>query len=187
MDLPAGYLLDWQAIFLLDTVKKTRLLEGEVVEIGSYLGRASVLIARQVNKLHCIDTWHFYEIPEMAETSIGITVDDYNNFIKNITNYNVDDKIHIIIGKSEDVFKIWKDNIKFIFIDGCHDYEYIKKDILWKKFIVDNGIMVIHDYPNWPGVKQAVDESMYTDTDFKYIGKNDNIIAFQKKIKMLEE
>lgn len=181
MNLPDGHLLECQALFLLDMLNKTSHLEGEVVEIGSYLGRSSVLISQHVSKLHCIDTWHFYDIPEMSETSINNTIDNYNNFLINIDKYNVKDRINIIPKKSEDVLKTWKKNIKFIFIDGCHDYKYIKKDIKWKKFVVNEGITVFHDYPNWPGVKGAIDEDMFTDPNFRLIDSNDNIIAFQRR------
>jgi predicted O-methyltransferase YrrM len=51
--------------------------------------------------------------------------------------------------------------IDMVFIDGDHRYETVVKDIK-KAFelLKPGGLICGHDYdhPNWPGVKQAVDE-----------------------------
>lgn len=49
----------------------------------------------------------------------------------------------------------------FVFIDGSHDYESVKADILaWLPKIKPGGWLIMHDYdnPSFPGVRQAVNE-----------------------------
>ena len=57
--------------------------------------------------------------------------------------------------------------IYLLFVDGAHDYEAVKSDIVgWTPAVVPGGIVAFHDYGNhdlipWTaGVKQAVDEMM---------------------------
>lgn len=50
-------------------------------------------------------------------------------------------------------------NIWSVFIDAGHDYEDISADIAaWSKVIIPGGYIGGHDYPQFPGVKKAVDE-----------------------------
>jgi len=55
----------------------------------------------------------------------------------------------------------------FVFIDGDHRYEYVKRDIeRWKPFIRPGGLLLGHDYGGrHPGVTRAVDEA-FGDTIF---------------------
>lgn len=48
----------------------------------------------------------------------------------------------------------------FVYIDGNHDYEYVKQDIeLWWPRLRDGGVLAGHDYSlHTPGVGKAVEE-----------------------------
>ncbi len=51
-------------------------------------------------------------------------------------------------------------SIDAIYIDGDHSYEGVLRDIiLWKNKVKQGGIIVGDDYPLFPGVKKAVNES----------------------------
>lgn len=52
-----------------------------------------------------------------------------------------------------------KDPLDFIYIDGYHRYNYVKKDIvLGVQLVKSDGVVGGHDYKDWPGVRKAVDE-----------------------------
>ena len=83
-----------------------------------------------------------------------------------------------------------EDEIDFIFVDGDHKYATVKADILnWRDSVRVGGIMAFHDYkpsdfdlrtmPHLDGVRQAVDELMFTNY-FEEIGRAGSIIAFRK-------
>ena len=62
---------------------------------------------------------------------------------------------------SYNVVDQFEDNsFDFIYIDGAHDYESVKKDIeLYAPKLKTFGILAGHDYEHtWPGVIKAVDE-----------------------------
>ena len=61
----------------------------------------------------------------------------------------------------EAVLKIKDASLDFVFIDGDHSYDGVKKDInLWTCKVKKSGWIGGHDYnhPRLPGVKKAVDE-----------------------------
>lgn len=62
--------------------------------------------------------------------------------------------------ESEKAFDILSDSeVDFVFIDGNHEYDIVKKDIeLYSKIIALGGMLCGHDYKNMPGVTKAVDE-----------------------------
>ena len=50
-------------------------------------------------------------------------------------------------------------SLDFVFIDGDHAYEGVKRDIQdWIPLVKTNGTICFHDYRDAPGVKRAVDE-----------------------------
>jgi predicted O-methyltransferase YrrM len=56
--------------------------------------------------------------------------------------------------------------IRLMFIDGSHEYEYVKKDILlWKDAVIDGGVIAFHDYA-WAGVRRALDELVKDNPEF---------------------
>lgn len=60
------------------------------------------------------------------------------------------------------------DDLDFVYIDGNHNYEYVKKDInIYYKKILPGGIISGHDYPDILDVKRAVDE--FADTNNLYV------------------
>jgi hypothetical protein len=61
--------------------------------------------------------------------------------------------------KSEDAVNDVEEHLDFVYIDGNHDYEYVKKDIaLYYPLVKYGGVFGGHDYGPWMGVTRAVDE-----------------------------
>ena len=81
------------------------------------------------------------------------------NFNHNIDIFGVKDYCELIIGHSEDV--IFDRKIGFLFIDGGHSYDQVKKDIeKYVPLVVSGGYVVFHDYNiTHPQICQAIDEA----------------------------
>lgn len=133
------------------------------VEIGSYLGASSIAIASSaINKLYCVDVWK--SNPKMRpDPANGKTL--LENFKENTKNYK--NKIEIVQEYSKDAITYFLDNniqIDFLFIDGDHSSESVKKDwSLYKKILKQNGIVVFHDW-SWGSVKQVITEVVAKET-----------------------
>jgi predicted O-methyltransferase YrrM len=71
--------------------------------------------------------------------------------------------VNVIKGHSLEVVSKYEDeSIDFCFIDGSHEYEDVKADILaYLPKVKKGGILSGHDYDRiWAGVIQAVDETL---------------------------
>ncbi|MFC9908719.1 class I SAM-dependent methyltransferase [Streptomyces sp. NPDC059862] len=61
-----------------------------------------------------------------------------------------------------------------IIVDGDHSAEGVAKDLGWAEQIVaPGGIVVLDDFghPKWPGIKEAFEKHMTTDTRLKFLGQ----------------
>lgn len=149
-------------LFVLSNLVKG-ISRGTLVEIGSYMGASSFMLAKSMSRnsvLYCIDTWQNEGMTEGHKDTYGI-------FMANI--HPVKDRIRPIRKRSEDAVTDVPDNIDFIFIDGDHSYEGVKKDFkLWLPKMKPGGIMVFHDSGWAEGVQQLIREDIlprYPKTD----------------------
>ena len=129
--------------------------EMKMIEIGSYIGESTTIFAENFKKVIAIDPHQTYH--EIDENKYAPSHLVYDEFIRNISKY---DNIRHIRKTSDDAIIEINEKFDFIYIDGLHTYEQVKKDILnYKDLIKVGGIIGGHDYlENWFGVKQAVDE-----------------------------
>jgi len=133
------------------------------VEIGTWKGQSLMYMAERIKylnkniKLYGIDTFkgnvEHAEHPDVIEDKV------YEIYLQNIE--PLKEYINTIKGNSHDVYDKFDDeSIDFLFLDGDHSYEAVKKDLkLWYPKIKKGGIISGHDYM-WVDarVKRAVDE-----------------------------
>ena len=127
------------------------------VEIGSYLGASSVLLAKGLRSgvLYCIDTWENDAMTEGRRNT-------YEEFEQNTEIYS--HKIIPTRGWSSNVFaeiasKVEK--IDLFFIDGDHSYEAVKKDWqLYSALLTKGSIVIFHDYGWADGVQRVIKENV---------------------------
>ena len=152
---------------------------GSIVEIGSFKGRMTICLAlgSQLKRREKV-----YAIDPLVDDKIR------SQFVKNINKAKVDDYIIPLFKKSEEAVRDFDSPIRLLFIDGCHEYEEVKKDILlWKKHLIEGGIIAMHDYlpENYPnflaGVNKAVNECIINSDEFIVEGCIDSILFASKK------
>lgn len=152
--------------------------ESVFFEVGSWRGRSSVYMGVEIVnsgkdlKMICVDTWEGCvenKGHELLENN-GL----YKDFLKNIG--PVEDvrpgTLLAMRMTSIDASEYVDDgSLDFVFIDASHDYDNVIADIrAWYPKVKEGGVIAGHDYPDWPGVKKAVEE---------YFGKK-NIVAKYK-------
>lgn len=122
--------------------------KGRYLEIGSYDGIAVSILAQRYpgKEFYCVDAFI-----EGFETAAG----HFGYFLENNGQFN---NVFLYVGKSEDILPTLKREFDFIFIDGDHSYEAVKKDFeMALDLCVVGGRIVFHDYEK-PCVKEAIDE-----------------------------
>ena len=140
-----------------------------IVEIGSWQGRsARALVDNTDGVVICVDTWdnsavgikgwwRGEQVPEEWQKDDWL----YRLFCENLKDVLFERVFPIRVNSLRAAKERPPSKADFIFIDADHSYEAVKADILaWRKHLAPNGILAGHDYgfPDYPGVKQAVDE-----------------------------
>lgn len=140
--------------------------KGLIAEIGAFKGKSTCVLAlasKSANREQVVS------IDPHIEGTEGI----YRGHLKRM---KLTERVRPVISDSEsaagsfDAFcaaEGWGDHrIRLLFIDGCHEYDFVKKDILlWKDRLIDGGVMAFHDY-NWEGVRRALDELVKDNPEF---------------------
>lgn len=126
-----------------------------VVEIGSWLGKSSVILALGIRKkisacLYCIDPFDAggddRSVVDYEKIKENITLPLKEVFVNNMKTYGVYKYIEILKGHGYDFIKGWDRPIDFLFIDGDHSYEAVLQDYqLWSRFIKPGGYIVLDD------------------------------------------
>lgn len=140
----------------LEKIFKNKKLKG--AEIGVLKGENAISINETLNmeRLYLIDIWDEYLHEEKTKT---LNFFKYYEGVKNI--FKDCKNVIIIRGDSIEVAKTIKNNyLDFVYIDGNHDYEYVKKDIIaWFSKVKKGGYICGDDYcKKWKGVIRAVNE-----------------------------
>jgi GR25 family glycosyltransferase involved in LPS biosynthesis len=160
-----------------------------IVEIGCWKGKSTSYMAVEIAnsgkpiRFDAID--HFKGSPEhhnnLAPLNPSIlalqsftTFNEYQNNIKPVAQY-----VNTVVQSSSiAVLKYENESLDFVFIDGSHDYDSVREDILnWLPKIKPGGMIAGDDYSNeWSGVMKAVDEQfqeivMLDKTIWSYVKK----------------
>lgn len=154
-----------------------------IVEIGTYHGVTAALMGRVLkllNKDLCvlsIDPFEDYE-PNPKNPQ-----GNYLQYQKNIEAFGVKNLCVCLKGFSEKVANAVSDNIAFLTIDGSHDYEDVLSDI--RKYtpkVNSGGYIWIDDYNeySYPGVFNAVNETLENNTLFELVYKCPTLIMYKK-------
>lgn len=175
-----GWLSKKEGTFLYRTAKEGPGT-GEIVEIGSWKGRSTIILAHGSKeagreKVHAID--HFKGDPECGP------MEGEAEFLNNVKNAGVSDWVVPMVMSSEEAAALWAKKpkpIRLLWIDGSHAYEDVKRDfLLWEPFVVPGGIIAMHD-TFWKDPRKVVRENILSSGRFSNIGFVDSI-TFTKKL-----
>ena len=130
------------------------------VEIGVWKGGSTAYMGVEIyNSRKAIQ----YDAIDTFEGSLehGTVHGLYEEALENLKSLIDLKVVNLIKGHSQEVVNMYEDGtIDFCFIDGSHEYEDVKADILaYLPKVKSGGILSGHDYDRiWSGVIKAVDE-----------------------------
>jgi hypothetical protein len=164
-----------------DTTKANRILE-----IGCFEGLSSTFFAdnfldHQDSSLTCVDPF------------LNIKYNDHIKFLLNNEEMNFDfnisvcknvDKIIIHKITSDDFFENNNKTYNFIYLDGCHNVDFIKRDMENSFNILEkNGVMWMDDYYGGDGIQIRNTMNAFL---MKYVGQYELIhMGYQLAIKKI--
>lgn len=128
---------------LIDLCEKYLKPTDKCVEVGSFSGVSSRVIALHCGELHCVDPWSWSAVSQ-AEQMFDSMLSDYPNIAK------------VKLPSVEAAKQYLDGSIDFVYIDADHAYTSVVADINdWKSKVKQGGYMAGHD-SYMPEVLQAV-------------------------------
>lgn len=150
-----GWLLLCEAVELFDLANRIDSVNPVICEIGSWKGKSAYVFASALKDKEGI----LFAIDPFTGEGDGASEETYkadinkldvplkNNFRQTMNKYNLMKYIKILPFRSEEArSKFNYDKIDLLFIDGNHEYEFVKKDYdLWSPLLISGGSIILHD------------------------------------------
>lgn len=165
MRVVEGWLADEEADLLIAALSRALAdLPGPqaVVEVGSYCGKTTTVLGSVLRalapgcRMHAIDP-HEGEVGSV-ETGLTKTPPTLEKFMHTLRSTDLTHVVETVRRRSYETE--WDLPIRFLFIDGLHDYMNVSRDLRqFEPWLVDGAYVAFHDYADhWPGVRRFVDE-----------------------------
>jgi predicted O-methyltransferase YrrM len=129
--------------------------EGDIVEIGSFIGNSTIFLAAPGrDRVHAVDPHDdqsMTQVPGSSSTS--------EEFLSNLDAYGVRDRVEYHRETSARAAAAWDGSpVRLLFIDGLHTYEAVMADYhAWAPHLAAQHVVLFDDYL-WPAVERAVRE-----------------------------
>jgi predicted O-methyltransferase YrrM len=135
---------------LLGTVAACVPRGGAIVEIGSFKGKSTVMLAKAAahycaGPVVAIDP-HTFTTVELEAQRTGPEATSYTEFLANLDAAGVRELVEVHRAYSTDVAPDWTRPIRFLWIDGDHSYAGAKADFDgFARHVIPGGVIAFHD------------------------------------------
>jgi hypothetical protein len=145
-----GFLQENEARFL-GTLAACTPAQGAIVEIGSFKGKSTVMLATvaaryNLGSVVAID-------PHAGLSYLGTPTPHqdptFNEFLTSLKSAGVSENVEVHRSFSRDVARAWNRPIRLLWIDGDHSYRGCKEDFgLFSPYLADGAVVAFHDSLN---------------------------------------
>jgi hypothetical protein len=151
--------------------------DGEILEIGAFRGKSSIVLAKASElvgqqRIYSCDPLNC-QLPPDHPTSIYERSQLDNNLIRK----NVFDRVEFHQTFSHEFAKTWTLPIRMLWLDGDHHLAGVRQDLQdFMPFLADGAIVAMHDVlSTWDGVGRVFVENVLESPCFGHAGINGNI------------
>jgi predicted O-methyltransferase YrrM len=149
---------------------------GEILEIGAYRGKSSIVLAKAsqlAGQQKVISCDPLTDHPASHPASVAVR----KEFDENLARKNVTDRVEFHQLMSHDVAKTWSRPIRMLWIDGDHRLAGVRQDLAdYRPFLKDGAIVAMHDVLSTSdGVGRVFVEDVLESPHFGQAGINGNI------------
>lgn len=142
-----GYLASNEIRFLA-LIAACPTAAGEILEIGSFKGKSTIILAKSVcladeTIVNAVDPMTAPTDTDPSLRGAGSSLADFN---RNIAEHGVESRIRFHQTYSYELAKTWNAPLRLLWIDGDHSYAGTKRDVeAFAPHLSDKGIIAIHD------------------------------------------
>jgi predicted O-methyltransferase YrrM len=180
-----GWLQDEQAERLWDVAARVPQ-GGQIVEIGSYRGRSTVVLARaaaETVSVFSIDPHDGNErAPGVWEGSPADGQRDHAAFEENLRSRGLIERVHHIRSPSRAAHEGVKGDIDFLYVDGSHRYREALDDFrFWGGRVREGGTMCVHDTYTSLFVTAATFRGVALSGRWRYVGRDRSLVEYRRE------
>ncbi|MGV9272502.1 class I SAM-dependent methyltransferase [Streptomyces griseosporeus] len=129
-----------------------------LVEVGTYCGRSTILLADAARAAGVVAVtvdhhrgseeqqpgWEYHD-PETVDPEVGL-MDTLPTFRRTLHKAGLEEHVVAVVGRSPQVAKVWAAPVGLVFVDGGHTDEHATADYEgWAPHVAEGGVLVIHD------------------------------------------
>lgn len=179
-----GWLTDAQARALYDAAQAVGP-GGRIVEIGSFRGRSTIILASALPKgveLVAIDPHGGGDRgPQEIAPDATRGDEDHAAFVANLERAGVSERVRHVREMSQDALQELPGPVTLLFVDGAHRYRPASDDIArWGERVPVGGAMLIHDAFNAVGVTLAQVRLLVASKRWRYEGRRGSLAIYRR-------
>lgn len=172
----------------LDAAARRCRSDGTIVEIGSFRGRSTIVLAMaapQAARVIAIDPHAGNDRgPQEIAGYADEAADDHAVFNTNLANAGVTERVSHLRMFSDAALDSVDGVIDVLYIDGAHRYRPARADIRnWGARVGDGGTMLIHDSFSSLGVTLAIGRELLLGTRFRYVGRSRSLAIYRADLR----
>lgn len=157
---------------------------GTIVEIGSFQGRSTIVLATAADpsvRIVAVDPHAGNDRgPQEIDGFVAEAADDHARFNANLAAAGVADRVTHLRKFSHDALGDVAGAIDVLYIDGAHRYAPARADIAeWGQRVNRGGTLLIHDSFSSIGVTLAILRELVWSSRFRYVGRSRSLAIYR--------
>ena len=175
-----GWLTDAQAARL--AARGAEAGGGTVVEIGSFRGRSTIVLARAAGSVVAIDPHAGSDRgPQEIAADAARGEDDHSVFTANLAAAGVSDRVRHVRAASADALGSVDGSLALLYVDGAHRFAPARDDVArWGARVAPGGTMLVHDAFSSIGVTGALLVECVGGREWRYRGRTGSLADYER-------